>query len=173
MNLFFTRPNQENALNWPGIVFCTLGFWLSGSLLIDVLILPSLSATGMMAQDGFASAGYVLFGLFNHLELLCAALVITGCLVLHRSHYFAQGNEQASVFAATLLLGIALIYTYILTPNMSGLGIELSWLEPNQATLMSGSMLQMQVSYWALEVVKLALGFTLVRWFARHIFSSH
>ncbi|NEO28679.1 MAG: hypothetical protein F6K03_17830, partial [Kamptonema sp. SIO4C4] len=97
---------------------------------------------------------------------------ITGCLVLRRSHYFAQGEDQNAVFLASILLGIALIYTYVLTPQMSGLGTEVNWLNPS-STLMSGSMLNMQVSYWGLEVVKLLLGFTLVRWFSRHIFSSH
>ncbi|MFM7353457.1 MAG: hypothetical protein ACKO1G_10510, partial [Microcystis aeruginosa] len=54
--------------NWTTLAMVVLGFWLSASFVIDLIILPSLSVAGMMTQNGFASAGYLLFGIFNHLE---------------------------------------------------------------------------------------------------------
>ena len=75
-----------NRINWQTVVMFALGFWLSSSLLIDFLIIPGLSAAGMMTQEGFASAGYLIFGIFNRIELLCAALILTGFLVIRRNH---------------------------------------------------------------------------------------
>jgi hypothetical protein len=61
---------------------CALGFWLSGSLLLDFVIMPGLSAVGMMSQANAATVGYSLFWIFNRIELLCAALVLTSLLAL-------------------------------------------------------------------------------------------
>jgi len=58
----------------------TLGFWLSGSLILDWVIL--VCVFGMMTQAGFATAGYLIFWNFNRIELLSAALVLTGVLVM-------------------------------------------------------------------------------------------
>ena len=79
MNALSVRTLKQ--ISWPTIVMFTLGFWLSGSLILDTVIIPSLLAAGMMAESGFASAGYLLFSIFNHIELVCGALVLTGCLI--------------------------------------------------------------------------------------------
>ena len=84
MNSVSKNPIQ--SLSWTTLVMFALGFWISASLVIDVLIIPSLLASGMMEQSGFVTAGYLLFGLFNHLELLCAALILSGFLIFNRNH---------------------------------------------------------------------------------------
>ncbi|MBZ8178721.1 hypothetical protein [Oscillatoria salina] len=156
-------PSQGlNKVNWQTIVMFALGFWLSGSLLLDLAVVPSLSAAGMMNQAGFAAAGYTIFGIFNHIELLCAALVMTGALVLHGSHKLSSYREIVCLALAGVLLAIAIIYTYILTPQMSGLALQLNLFAPS--TTMSGSMIPLHEAYWGLEVVKLIAGATLLRW---------
>jgi hypothetical protein len=47
--------------NWTTLAMVVLGFWLSASFVIDLIILPSLSVAGMMTQNGFASAGCLAF----------------------------------------------------------------------------------------------------------------
>jgi hypothetical protein len=61
-----------------------------------------------------------------------------------------------------LLLTIALIYTYIMTPQMSALAVQLNLLEP--VTGMPKGMMPMLESYWVLEAIKLAAGATLLGW---------
>ncbi|MFW6296778.1 MAG: hypothetical protein ACOC04_06270 [Halothece sp.] len=151
-----------DRINWQTVVLFVLGFWLSGSLVLDGLILPGLSATGMMAQSDFASAGYLIFGIFNHLELLCAALVLTGMLVLYRHHSFTHTKQSWSILLSGILLAIAIIYTYILTPQMSGLGMQLNLFEA--ATVMPSRMISMHEEYWGLELVKFVAGVILLRW---------
>lgn len=154
-----TRLKQ---INWSTIILFALGFWLSGSLILDSVIIPSLIASGMMADSGFASAGYLLFGVFNRVELLCAALVLTGVLVLVRNHSLASSKRHWSIILAAVLLTIAIVYTYIFTPQMSGLGLQLNLFEPS--TTMPANMVQMHEFYWLLEVTKLIFGATLLRW---------
>ncbi|WP_013323413.1 DUF4149 domain-containing protein [Gloeothece verrucosa] len=151
-----------NQINWPILVMFVLGFWLSASIVLDLVIMPGLSASGMMATKGFASAGYLIFGVFNRLELLCAAVVLSGILVFRRHHTLTHSHETWSIILSAFLLIIALIYTYILTPYMSGLGLQLNQFDPINP--MSGVMLPMQWSYWILEACKLLLGVTLLRW---------
>ena len=67
---------------WQTVVMLTLGFWVGGSLVLDWVILPSLYVSGMMTQTGFTTAGYLIFWNYNRIELLAAALVLTGVLVL-------------------------------------------------------------------------------------------
>ncbi len=156
-----------SRLNWPALILFTLGFWLSGSLLLDGVIIPSLYVSGMMMQSDFASAGYVLFEAFNHLELICGACVLTACLALWSSHRLNRQQEWLFLGAGTVLLAIALIYTYALTPLMSGVGLSLNWLAPCAG--FPASMMAMQVGYWSLELVKLIVGFSLVRWCYREM----
>lgn len=151
-----------NKINWPILVMFVLGFWLSASLVLDLVIMPSLSVSGMMATKGFASAGYLIFGIFNRIELLCAAVVLSGFLVFRRHHTLTHFHESWSVVLAGCLLTIALIYTYILTPYMSGLGLQLNLFD--SINTMNESMIPMHWSYWVLEGCKLILGLTLLRW---------
>jgi hypothetical protein len=148
----FSRPK------WRTVLLATLAFWLSGSLLLDVVVMPSMYAAGMMNQPGFASAGYSIFWVFNHLEVLCAALALTGVLVLRNT--ICASISRWAIPMALGLLGIALIYTYALTPEMSALGMQLNWFDTTEVPT---TMNQMHGGYWLLEVLKFGVGATLLR----------
>ena len=144
---------QIKLSTWQNAALLTLGFWLSSSLLLDWVIMPSLYLTGMMKEEGFASAGYTIFWSFNHLELLCAAIAMTGVLAMGkiRSHW-----RLDSVFLACLLLTVALLDTYLLAPQMCALGSNLSLLSigatvPKTMNLLHGS-------YFMLEMLKFLAG---------------
>lgn len=144
---------STSRFNWPGIISLTLGFWLSSSLLLDVVVMPCLYSAGMLAQPGFTTAGYLLFGVFNHLELLCGAIVLTGLLALRQSH---QDSRFWVLAVAASLLAIAFLYTYALTPTLSTLGLQLDLFNPLSSV--PAGMTQMHASYWLLELVKLGAG---------------
>ncbi|MCU0527596.1 MAG: DUF4149 domain-containing protein [Elainella sp. Prado103] len=147
-NSSFSRPK------WRLIVLATLSFWLSASLILDGIVMPSLYATGMVTQPGFASAGYFLFETFNHLEVVCAAIVITGILLLKTLAEEAGAIERWQVVSAFVLLAIVLIFTYGLTPEMGALGLQLDqFAGSGNAALMA----QMHSSYWVLEASKFGL----------------
>lgn len=50
MNTLTKQPVE--SLNWPMIVVLTLSFWLSASLVIDLVVIPGLFASGMMQESG-------------------------------------------------------------------------------------------------------------------------
>ena len=160
MNTISERNGK--SLNWTTIVMFTLGFWLSASLILDFVMIPGLSLSGMMNQGGFASAGYLIFGCFNRIELICAALVLTGFLVFRRHHTLIHLQERWSVILAGLLLAITLVYTYILTPQMSGLGLQLNQFATTNT--MPPAMISLHWGYWVLETIKFIVGVTLLRW---------
>ncbi len=154
--------NRWKFLSWTTVVMFALGFWLSSSIILDCVVIPGLSLSGMMSEGGFASAGYIIFGLFNRIELVCAALVLTGFLIFRRHHLLIHLQERWSIILASVLLGIALIYTYFLTPELSAFGLEIN---PFSATnTMPSAMISLHWSYWILEAVKFAIGVTLLRW---------
>jgi len=146
--LEFHRPR------WRTIVLSALAFWLSSSLIVDLVIMPTMYAAGMMTEPNFATAGYSLFWIFNRVELLCAALVLTGVFVLCT----LSKNQQYrwAVPLALALLAISLNYTYGLTPEMGALGIHLNSFE--SAAEIPVLMNQMHEQYWLLEVLKLVAG---------------
>ncbi|WP_216351380.1 hypothetical protein [Leptolyngbya sp. 'hensonii'] len=131
-----------------------LAFWISTSLLLDLLVMPSLYLSGMMSQPGFAGASYSLFWLFNRMELVCAAVALTGLLVLRGRQTVFSRKGFVGVFIGSVLLSIALIYTYLLTPHMSALGMQLNLFDT--ATSIPAEMNQLHGEYWALEMLKLA-----------------
>lgn len=147
---------------WQTIAMFALGFWLSSSLLLDLVIMPGLSAAGMMSQPSAATAGYSIFWLFNRIELLCAALVLASLLALRGTSNLYLNVRRWSIFVALLLLAIAIIYTYIMTPQMSALAVQLNLLEP--ATGMPEGMMPMLQGYWVLEAIKLVAATTLLGW---------
>lgn len=161
-----TSDRDINSVSWFAVLTLVLGFWLSGSLLLDLVILPSLSAAGMMADAGFVSAGYLVFGIFNHIELLCAGLVLTGFLVLRAHQILPRRQEGWSITLSVILLLIAIISTYVLTPQMSGLGLQLNLFESR--VVMSETMWKMQQGYWGLEIIKAAASATLLFWCYRY-----
>lgn len=157
-----TAQTNLNRINWSTLTLVVLGFWLSSSLVLDFVVIPGLAVTGMTTQLGFASAGYLIFGIFNHLELLCAAFVLTSFLIFRRNHTLSVSQERWSTILAGMLFAIALLYTYVLTPQMSGLGLQLNLFAPSVE--MPTPMLQMQFGYWLLEALKVVAGTILLRW---------
>ncbi|MDV2998749.1 MAG: hypothetical protein N5P05_000355 [Chroococcopsis gigantea SAG 12.99] len=159
MNTF--SNSYRKSISPIALVMGILAFWLSATVVIDLVVIPSLSATGMMVSDGFASAGFLLFGIFNRIELLCAASVVCCFLILGRHHTLIHLPEHRSLIFAGLLLVITVIYTYFLSPNMSSLGM----IDPlNSATEMSKGMIGFHQVYWVLEVVKVILIGKLLKW---------
>jgi hypothetical protein len=127
--------------------------------------MPGLYASGMMSQSGFATAGYLIFWIFNRIELLCAALVLTGVLVVKRTQNTLVSQSRNAIGLAMILLTIALIFTYILTPQMSALGLNLEVFDP--VASVPASMGLLHETYWILEVIKLIAGGTVLSFFYR------
>ena len=151
---------QITAKRWQNLVVGSLGFWLSGSLMLDLVVMPTLWMTGMMESSGFASASYSIFWIFNRVELLCAAAALSGVWALSR---VSQMNRRAEMFAgAGMLLAIAMSCTFILTPYMSGLGIDLDIFATTKSIPVE--MNQMHSIYWVLEASKLGIAGMLLNW---------
>ncbi|MGP1382518.1 MAG: hypothetical protein ACTS2F_03105 [Thainema sp.] len=150
---------------WHNVLIISLLFWLSGSILLDFVIMPSLYASGMMAESGFASASYSIFGVFNRLELVCGAMILTialanwGFNAASKSAIKSQANQVLAI--AGLLFSIAVIYTYGLTPEMSGLGLQLQPFD--QIAEVPAAMNRLHVEYWLLEIIKLVAVVAMVR----------
>ncbi|MFN6570712.1 DUF4149 domain-containing protein [Dendronalium sp. ChiSLP03b] len=144
---------------WQTAVMFALGFWLSASVVLDWVIMPSLYFSGMMSQTGFSTAGYVIFWNFNRIELLSAAVVLTGVLALRKT----QSRWHISgIVLSIMLLVIALLDTYFLTPHMSAVGTHLNLFEA--ASAIPAQMNLLHGSYFVLEVVKLIAGGALLNW---------
>lgn len=154
--------NSSKKLEWQTIAMCALGFWLSGSLLLDFVIMPGLSAAGMMSQANSATIGYSLFWTFNRIELLCAAVVLTSLLALRGTSNLYLQVRRWSILLSVVLLSIALIYTYFMTPQMTALALQLNLLEPTSG--MVQGMMPMLEGYWMLEALKLVSGSVLLGW---------
>jgi hypothetical protein len=108
-------------------ILTVIAFWLSASLVLDLLVMPVMYTSGMMAEPSFATAGYSLFEAFNHVELVCAALILTGLLTLRMpvSAFKAVVSGSRCRWAlgtGAALLCLALVYTYGLTPWDGSLG---------------------------------------------------
>jgi hypothetical protein len=141
---------------WQTAVILTLGFWLSASLILDWVIMPSLYFSGMMTQAGFATAGYAIFWNFNRIELLSAGIILTGILAMNKTHSWRRGT----VVLAVLLLAVSLVDTYFLTPQMSAIGVQLNLFETT--TTIPAGMDLLHGGYWVLESVKLLAAGTLL-----------
>jgi hypothetical protein len=152
---------------WQTIIIFTLAFWLSSSLVLDLVIMPGLYASGMMAESGFATAGYLIFWIFNRIELLGAALVLTGTLALAHTQSTTEKSHSQAIILSIILMLVALVYTYALTPQMSALGLNLNLFEP--AVEVPGTMNVLHSGYWVLEILKLVAGGAVIRWCYRTI----
>ena len=150
------------AIDWNLVVMVILGFWLSASFLLDAVIVPVLFSTGMMADTGFISAGYVLFGVFNRLELICAAIILVAFFIFRNQNRFGDRRGLNALVIASILMNIALAYTYLLTPQISGWGLEMETM--TVAPTMPQAMIWLHACYWTLELAKFGLGLTLWRW---------
>lgn len=146
------------SVHWHKSLILALAFWMSSSILLDFVIMPSLFAAGVMSQADFATAGYGIFWVFNRLELLSAAFILTATVVRQRSE-----PSSISLMLAGALFAITIACTYFLSPQMSSLGLNLNWFEP--AHVPTG-MNQLHAAYWILEAGKLgAIGWLLKREF--------
>jgi hypothetical protein len=143
------------STQWQHLAIGSLGFWLSGSLILDLVVMPTLWTTGMMESSGFASASYSIFWIFNRVELICAAAVLSSIWALNRVSRSSIAAKPELLAGAIVLMGIAAIYTFVLTPYMSGLGIDLDILATAKSipTEMNG----MHSIYWVLEASKLGI----------------
>jgi hypothetical protein len=162
MNAISSQVELKRPI-WQPVAMLTLGFWLSASLILSWVIMPSLYVTGMMTQPGFASAGYAIFWNFNRIELLCASLVLASVLAICSTQSKWRLN---AIILSVLLLGIALVDTYFLTPQMSALGVQLNIFDTVLET--PANMNLLHAGYWVLEAVKLVAGCTLLSWCNRN-----
>jgi hypothetical protein len=157
MGQFYSLQNNRsgNKTRWYNIAIGCIAFWISASLLLDLIVMPTLWATGMMESSGFASAGYSIFWLFNRVELVCAATILSSIWAiknLDSSNVYARKEMFA---AAVMLFAIAVFYTFFLTPYMSGLGINLDLFD--NAKSIPADMNRMHSIYWVLETSKLGI----------------
>jgi hypothetical protein len=150
------QNNREiDQTRWQTLAKASLGFWISNSLLLDFAILPTLWATGMMDTNSFASVGYSIFWVFNRIELLCAATILTSMWAMKNLDRSSVDDRGEMLAGAAMLFAIALIYTFILTPYMGGLGINLDLFAFTRS--IPSDMNQMHSIYWVLEASKLGI----------------
>ncbi|MCC3501572.1 MAG: DUF4149 domain-containing protein [Microcoleus sp. PH2017_29_MFU_D_A] len=147
---------------WQAIVMVALIFWLSGSLIIDLVIMPSLYVSGMMVSSDFATAGNLMFWGFNRVELICSGFVATGLMVLSNLMGDSGKRTRTAIVLSLVLLAIALVDTYGLTPQMSALGMQLNLFD--SAAEVPAGMNTLHQGYFVLEALKLAVGGTLLGW---------
>lgn len=159
---------SRKQFSWDALVLLVATFWLSSSVLLDFFMMPVMYESGMMKGSDFATASYSLFWLFNRVEVLCAAAILTGLLVLRQK---TQGNRRgqfaviesgsqsrwALVMSGSLLV-IALLYTYVFTPQMSAMGLQ--FVDSAEAPAAIGTL---HLLYWGLEGLKLAAAAWLVK----------
>jgi Domain of unknown function (DUF4149) len=182
---YVAKNNSQAGLT---AIVGALGFWLSATLLIDFTIMPSMYFSGMMNTPNFGAVGYTLFSIFNRIELLCGAVALSMGLWLWQSDILDRKQKIEIGFSSLLLLLIALCYTFILTPQMGGLSIDLHMMD--SPSLVNGGlenlqlhstivtdappgMNQMHVVYWALEALKITLLVTVLGATYRRLISAN
>ncbi|EAW36944.1 DUF4149 domain-containing protein [Lyngbya sp. PCC 8106] len=157
---------EYNPSRWLTVILITLALWMGGSMVLDFVIMPSMYMTGMMNQSEFASAGSMIFSAFNRVEILCAAVGLTGLMALGITlpEGFSNRIRTLSILAVGLL-AIALTYTYGLTPQMTALGLNLNLFNP--VTEVPTGMNQLHFSYFSLELIKLTCVGIVLGWCVR------
>ncbi len=161
MTAITTSRVESIRPRWQAIVMVALIFWLSGSVILDLLVMPSLYVSGMMVSPDFATAGNLMFCGFNRVELICSGLVTTGLMVLSDLAGDFGKRSRTAIILSLVLLTIALIDTYGLTPQMSALGMQLNLFD---AAEVPAGMNLLHQGYFVLEALKLAVGATLLGW---------
>ncbi|MBD2694971.1 hypothetical protein [Anabaena catenula] len=149
---------------WQTATMLTLGFWLSASLVLDWVIMPSLYVAGMMNEASFTTTGYVVFWNFNRLELLSAAVVLTSVLAIGKTK---SDWRLGSIVLSALLLTVALLDTYFLTPQMCAVGSNLNLF--TDAAVVPATMNLLHGGYFLLESLKLVAGGMLLNWCWREV----
>lgn len=158
MTTLVSRPYRRAKLQ--SICIIALGLWISASLVFDFLIIPSLFASGMMESSDFASFSYIVFGNFNHLELLVAGIILGSSLAINYRHNLSKIKIDSSIVISVVLMAIALAYTYFFTPQLSSLGMNLDPFVTQELNV--NPMIGTHLAYWMLELSKLVLGFFLL-----------
>ncbi|MEM9772001.1 MAG: DUF4149 domain-containing protein [Cyanobacteria bacterium P01_D01_bin.73] len=141
---------------WKVITGLVLALWLGGSLVLDLVVMPSLYWAGMMAKPDFMDAGALLFGIFNRVELLLAGVTLSGLLAVAYLQKISPKLQRWLITLGAVLLAIVIVDTYGLTPSMVSLGAPLSW--PTLLSDLPTGMNQLHGAYFALETVKLSIG---------------
>ena len=161
MNISNISSSPVQQFNWNALVLALVTFWFSSSAFLDFLLMPMMYETGMMNEPNFATAGYSIFWLFNRVELLCGAAILSGLLVIRQRalnlnrefSVIASGSRSRwALLLSGALLAIAFTFTYGLTPQMSALGIHLNGTFTEPAPVAMG---RLHLLYWSLETVKL------------------
>jgi hypothetical protein len=140
---------------WQQIAIVSLGFWMSATLILDLVVMPTLWATGMMESSGFATAGYSLFWIFNRIELLCGAIVLSSIWAAISTAPTRVATQPQLLAGASVLLAIALSYTFVITPYMSGLSLDLDIMAIAKHVPLE--MDRLHSIYWVLEASKLGI----------------
>ncbi|MCM1981273.1 hypothetical protein [Lyngbya confervoides] len=146
----FDSTAYRRSLRWIYGLSLLLSLWFGASLLLDVIIMPTLSKAGMMTSADFISAGFNIFHQFNSVELVVGALMLSGGLVLIRQGQILH-QGRFSLYCA-LLFTIPLVYFYYLVPEMAGLGLAVDLASEGQPTAMNA----MHLLYWGLDLLKIA-----------------
>jgi Domain of unknown function (DUF4149) len=184
----YTSVAKNNGQVWLTAIAGVLGFWLSATLLIDFTVMPSMYFSGMMNTPNFGAVGYTLFSVFNRIELLCGAVALSAGLWLWQSNVMDSKQKMEVGVSSFILLLIALCYTFVLTPQMGGLSINLNMLD--SASVVNGGlenlqmhstvvqdappgMNQMHVIYWVLEALKITLMATVLGTTYRRLVSTN
>jgi Domain of unknown function (DUF4149) len=143
-------PLHWQDSTWHRVLPIVLLFWLSASLVLDFLVMPVMYTSGMMAESHFVLAGQALFGAFNRMELVLAATICVGFWVKQQTPEVERESIFRNLPIAVMLLGIAVLCTYFVTPTMSGLGFV-----EESTGIVPAEMTTMHTLYWMLESVKL------------------
>jgi hypothetical protein len=155
------HPNR-----WITVTLLALALWLGGSFIMDGVMMPTMYATGMMSAPDFVSAGYSMFWIFNRVELLLAAVVISSILLLNQAHIFKTMASRWAIALSGVLITVSLLQTYVLSPALSQMGLQLD-LFAVAAT--PPAMTVLHEGYFVLEVLKfLAGGVLLVVCYQQH-----
>ncbi|MEY2977088.1 MAG: hypothetical protein ACO31I_15275 [Prochlorotrichaceae cyanobacterium] len=141
------------GFGWKNTIALALSLWLGGTLLLDLVVMPTMFASGMMLEPGFASAGYLLFHNFNRVEVLFAALTLTGLLAWNYSAHLHLLESKTTLIFTVLLFVIPFICLYGLSPWISSMSLSLDLFDGAQIPT---EMFPLQGCYWFLESLKLA-----------------
>jgi hypothetical protein len=103
-----------------------------------------------------------MFWVFNRIELVCAAIALSSIFALAKIHPHSSYDRPELRAGAVVLLAIALSYTFVLTPYMSGLGIDLNYLSIAKSIPLE--MDRLHSIYWVLEMSKIGIAGMLFAW---------
>jgi hypothetical protein len=156
----FRRLEQSPPIQ-PTQLIAGLGLvWLGACLVLDWVMMPLCYGSGMMQSPGFASFGYPFFQLFNRLELLAVAGLVSAVLWQRLGLEGPEASDRPGLLRlrdvqlSLVLMAVVLVCTYGLTPAMGAILAEVSYRLPGSSDHLPGSMNILHGGYWLLEAVK-------------------